>query len=251
MSRLVDVFYNQNQIIDVTKDCEFQWYQEPKSCYAYLQVSSASGDFTDGETVTGGTSNATATVFSSYVDGGRVYVTDVSGTFEANETITGSSSNQTATVDSFVAERSYPDNIIQGSFPDSIISKDIDDYLEWESTLNGAGNPAKLIITPPTKGIYTASHLFGVGNQVGISTSSRRVYESICPASRKVMETGSINQAAYSQFDVVMAYLASPLQGHIVNDGTGLSIFKYTFYQSGKGTFRWRIHNIRVLKLVI
>jgi len=166
----------QGQIIDVTKNCKFQWYQEPKSCYAYLQVSSASGDFTEGETVTGQNSGATATVFSSYVDGGRVYVANVSGTFEANETIEGSESKQTATVDGFVPERSYtstPNNITHGTFPDSIISKDLNDYLEWESTLPGSGNVAKLDIFPPTSGIYSMTFFFYCGQKIDMNIATR------------------------------------------------------------------------------
>lgn len=64
---------------------------------SYLHFESASGSFTDGETVTGGTSGATATA-NSLVSPEVLSVTVTSGTFKALETITGSSSSVTATV---------------------------------------------------------------------------------------------------------------------------------------------------------
>ena len=249
MSNVLNAFYNsQNQIIDVTKDCEFQWVQEPKSCYAYLQVSSASGDFTDGETVTGQNSGATATVFSSYVNGGRVYVTNVSGTFQTGETITGDSSNQTATVDGFIPERSWtstPNNITHGIFPDSIISKDFDDYLEWESTLAGAGYVGWFNIRVPSDGIYSFVWLFGTGIQVD-SKIKKRFFRW-----RTTYTFSPIKDFGFAEF-------LADFDSYVGNVYSPSNIFlrktqrvRPMFYQNDKATFRWRIHNIRVLKLVI
>ena len=70
-----------------------------------LWISSASGDFTVGETVTGGTSGATA-VISYYDASGDAYMdvirNQTSGTFQVDETITGGTSSETATVDGWI-----------------------------------------------------------------------------------------------------------------------------------------------------
>jgi len=70
-----------------------------------LWISGASGDFTVGETVTGGTSGATA-VISYYDASGDAYMLvrrdRTSGTFQVDETITGGTSTETATVDGWV-----------------------------------------------------------------------------------------------------------------------------------------------------
>jgi len=242
------------QIIDVTKDCEFQWGQKPASCYAYLQVSSASGNFTEGETVS--STSASATVFSSYVDGGRVYVTDVSGTFQTGETITGSSSNQTATVDGFVSERSWtstPNNIIRGTFPNSIISKDIDDYLEWESTRTGSGNIGLLKIIVPKNGIYGVIIIGGVGDRVDSKIFSRMFQWRVVPTYATPISIGmayasSIEFNKFLGISQTLTFFPVMKYG---NEGQEMQIFSLYFYQNNKGTARWRIHNIRILKLVV
>lgn len=67
--------------------------------YVELNISSATGAFTVGETVTGGTSTETAVVVSYTT--GKIIVNTSSGTFTNGETITGGTSGQTATLDSF------------------------------------------------------------------------------------------------------------------------------------------------------
>ena len=52
--------------------------------------------FTDGETITGGTSGAKATVHKNQA-ANKIYVKDVSGTFSSSETLTGNKSGTTAT----------------------------------------------------------------------------------------------------------------------------------------------------------
>jgi hypothetical protein len=72
-------------------------------------ASASTGTFTDGETITGGTSNATATIhdvtsttvlkFKKHKDGNGIRAANtVANTFSAGETVTGSSSAATATV---------------------------------------------------------------------------------------------------------------------------------------------------------
>jgi len=61
-------------------------------------ISAASGTFTQGETITGGTSGETAEVLAD--NSGTLLVRSVSGAFTASETITGGTSSETATFDS-------------------------------------------------------------------------------------------------------------------------------------------------------
>lgn len=68
----------------------------------YLPISSASASFTVGETVTGGSSSATATVVLDS-NGEFLLVSGGSGTFTAGETITGGTSGSTATVTTYAA----------------------------------------------------------------------------------------------------------------------------------------------------
>lgn len=65
----------------------------------YFPISSVTGTFTVGETVTGGTSSATATVLAVSAEGDYLIVGSPTGTFTAaGETITGGSSGATATL---------------------------------------------------------------------------------------------------------------------------------------------------------
>ena len=66
-----------------------------------INYSSASGSFSVGETVTGGTSGATLVVNTSIPP--QVTGSTVTGTFQVGETITGGDSGATATVDNFFA----------------------------------------------------------------------------------------------------------------------------------------------------
>ena len=63
-----------------------------------VEISSLSGDFTVGETITGGTSTETATVVATSTEGNYVLVSSLSGDLTVGETITGGTSSETATV---------------------------------------------------------------------------------------------------------------------------------------------------------
>lgn len=65
--------------------------------YLTLKISSVSGSFSVSETVTGGTSGATATIDNIYTN--YLKCTSISGTFTIGETITGGTSGATAVVD--------------------------------------------------------------------------------------------------------------------------------------------------------
>ena len=87
-----------------------------------LLESSSFGKFTRGETVTGSTSNATATVLAEDLDNGRLFIS-TQNKFKVNETITGNDSNASAVINNY---KPNPVNNIQEllSFrdPDKTIS---------------------------------------------------------------------------------------------------------------------------------
>ena len=60
--------------------------------------------FQDGETITGGTSGATAKVVNVQAEPKRIYIVNKSGTFQASETVTGGTSGATATLTSGTVE---------------------------------------------------------------------------------------------------------------------------------------------------
>ena len=68
----------------------------------YTNVLSTS--FQDGETITGGTSGATAKVVNVQAEPKRIYIVNKSGTFQASETVTGGTSGATATLTSGTVE---------------------------------------------------------------------------------------------------------------------------------------------------
>jgi hypothetical protein len=72
----------------------------PPTLYGYTQVTitGVSGTFTSGEAITGGTSGASAIIYSKSDTYIRALYNDVSGEFVAGEIITGDTSAATATV---------------------------------------------------------------------------------------------------------------------------------------------------------
>lgn len=78
-----------------------------------IPVSSASGAFTEGETITGGTSSATGVVKFIQKTGAAAYTLYVvpTGTFQAAETVTGGTSTSTGTVGTLLAVATGADHI--------------------------------------------------------------------------------------------------------------------------------------------
>ena len=71
--------------------------RKPKT--VILTITSVTGTFVETETVTGGTSSATAQIINQVITAGnKIYCDNLSGTFAANETITGNTSSATAIV---------------------------------------------------------------------------------------------------------------------------------------------------------
>lgn len=67
-----------------------------------LDVSNVSGTFVIGETITGGTSSATAVIAGLNIGSGEIHIDNVSGTFQVEE-ITGGDSSATADIDTITA----------------------------------------------------------------------------------------------------------------------------------------------------
>ena len=80
----------------------------------YTNVLSTS--FQDGETVTGGTSGATAKVVNVQAEPKRIYIVNKSGTFQASETVTGGTSGATATLTSGTVEVNQSGRILVSIF---------------------------------------------------------------------------------------------------------------------------------------
>lgn len=79
-----------------TTSVYYEWGESYPTYMGYtITAGSISGSFTIGETITGGTSGATAIFVGQ--SSGVLGVSDVSGTFQSGETLTGGSSAQTAT----------------------------------------------------------------------------------------------------------------------------------------------------------
>ena len=87
--------------------------------------------FQDGETVTGGTSGATAKIVNVQAEPKRIYIVSKSGTFQASETVTGGTSGATATLTSGTVEVNQSGRILVSIFA-SIPSAG--DSLQFNST---------------------------------------------------------------------------------------------------------------------
>ncbi len=88
-------------------------------------------DFTNGEQITGGTSNATAYVVNVQAEPKRIYIVSKSGTFQANETVTGGSSGATATLAAASVETNQSGRILVTTFASSA---DAGDSLQFATT---------------------------------------------------------------------------------------------------------------------
>jgi len=139
-----------------------------------------------------------------------------------------------------------PDTITAGTFPDSIISRDLNDYLEFEKTLSGAGYIGRLIIRLPENRFFIPLIIAGVGPKVdndndGTKTLRGVVYEesSMWGASAEIWQYCNANM-----YDRIMGVYISP--GLVY----GRTIVLY-YYVNNQGTYRGRFHNIRILEVKI
>ena len=87
--------------------------------------------FQDGETITGGTSGATAKVVNVQAEPKRIYFVNKSGTFQSSETVTGATSGATATLTSGTATVNQSGRILVTTFA---TIPDAGDSLQFAST---------------------------------------------------------------------------------------------------------------------
>jgi len=87
--------------------------------------------FQDGETITGGTSGATAKVVNVQAEPKRIYIVSKSGTFQASETVTGATSGATATLTSGTVEVNQSGRILVSIFATLPVAGD---SLQFNST---------------------------------------------------------------------------------------------------------------------
>ena len=87
--------------------------------------------FQDGETITGGTSGATAKVVNVQAEPKRIYFVNKSGTFQSSETVTGGTSGATATLTSGTATVNQSGRILVTTFA---TIPDAGDSLQFAST---------------------------------------------------------------------------------------------------------------------
>ena len=114
---------------------------------------SSSGKFTNGETITGGTSNATATVLVEDSRNNHLYISSQQ-LFITGETVTGSTSGSTATVDEY---RANPVQNIQQLLEYANTDTTIYDFLEK----------------------FRLSFMAGIPNSLASGTSKRNLIKSI------------------------------------------------------------------------
>lgn len=99
VNMLVMVYTPMANPTDAADSVYWEWGEEYDTYTGYtIPFTAASGTFTVGETITGGTSGATAIVVAD--SGTELGVSDITGTFTPGETITGGTSTETATLTS-------------------------------------------------------------------------------------------------------------------------------------------------------
>ena len=97
-----------------TKEIKISYWKLPTAMVNYdsLAITSPSGSFTVGETITGGTSNASGTLYLDNTT--TLFLQNIVGTFSSSETVTGSSSAETATTTALISPKpqtlDYNDN---------------------------------------------------------------------------------------------------------------------------------------------
>ena len=127
--------------------------------------------FQDGETVTGGTSGATAKVVNVQAEPKRIYIVNKSGTFQASETVTGGTSGATATLTSGTVEVNQSGRILVSIFASIPAAGD---SLQFNST-DGNAYQIQSISTVTISGqayrviVFSTSRATAVAADVGLT----------------------------------------------------------------------------------
>ena len=135
----------------------------------YTNVLSTS--FQDGETITGGTSGATAKVVNVQAEPKRIYIVNKSGTFQASETVTGGTSGATATLTSGTVEVNQSGRVLIATFASVPVAGD---SLQFNST-DGNAFQIQSVSTVTISGqayrviIFSTSRATAVAADVGLT----------------------------------------------------------------------------------
>jgi hypothetical protein len=127
--------------------------------------------FQDGETITGGTSGATAKVVNVQAEPKRIYIVNKSGTFQASETVTGGTSGATATLTSGTVEVNQSGRVLVAIFASVPVAGD---SLQFNST-DGNAYQIQSISTVTISGqayrviIFSTSRATAVAADVGLT----------------------------------------------------------------------------------
>ena len=127
--------------------------------------------FQDGETITGGTSGATAKVVNVQAEPKRIYIVNKSGTFQASETVTGGTSGATATLTSGTVEVNQSGRVLVAIFASVPVAGD---SLQFNST-DGNAFQIQSVSTVTISGqayrviIFSTSRATAVAADVGLT----------------------------------------------------------------------------------
>ena len=141
-----------------------------------------------------------------------------------------------------------PGTITAGKFPDSIISWDFNDYLEGQTVLASAGSLATLqILLPETKLCFPVCVL-GRGNLIDIDSDiyfylQRFVTSTDIGGDSTKATIGTISATKYNCYDAISGYGGFYM--------TYAEKFLISPFVSVAGTFNFRIHNIKIIEVII
>ena len=139
-----------------------------------------------------------------------------------------------------------PDTITAGTFPDSIISRDLNDYLEFEKVMTGAGYLGRLAVTLPANTFFIPVLICGVGEKVDPDNDANKYIYGVIFEENSMWGLGGTKWQGEgpTYYDRIMDTLYSP----------GIAYGKYMliyYYVNNLGTYRGRFHNFRILEVKV
>jgi len=172
-----------------------------------LDVESVSGDFTIGETITGGTSGATGVLYatdnSTYMD-----LHSVTGTFSPSETVTGGTSSETADITAAgVHERTDANSTL--GFTTGTVYTGSDGNNTLNVSIDGGGTQTFKMI-PDTANETISKTAQQVVNTINASISGGKAYKTYDGSVKIVTDTigssGSVQVLSSSTADTVLGF---------------------------------------------
>jgi len=140
-----------------------------------------------------------------------------------------------------------PNSITQGTFPDSLLTPDLNDFLECEVILNGASAKPILEVKMNKAGWYWATGVFGVGENIDANhTAYKCLYSyTLLNAVHSIGSTSATKLGGFnsSEFNTILSLTASFPFGY-------MDAIRFRWYIGGQGTYRIRFHQIRIFKII-